>query len=63
MFPDVLLYGDTNSTIILQGWELKMPDVPISDERFISDAQRKAKALNLKKLCHLEFHIRYVVCI
>ena len=29
----------------------------------LSDAQRKAKALNLKKLCHLEFHIRYVVCI
>ena len=48
MFPDVLLYGDSSSTIILQGWELKMPDVPITDERFIADAQRKAKALNLK---------------
>lgn len=47
MFPDVVLYGNNEQNIILQGWELKMPDVPIEDETFIKDAQRKAIALNL----------------
>ena len=47
MFPDVILYGDTDLSSILQGWELKMPDVPITDCDFVDDAQRKAKALNL----------------
>lgn len=47
MFPDVILYGDIEQTVILQGWELKMPDVAIEDEMFIKDAQRKARALNL----------------
>ena len=47
MFPDVVLYGNKDQSIILQGWELKMPDVPIEDETFIKDAQRKAIALNL----------------
>ncbi len=47
MFPDVVLYGNQEQSIILQGWELKMPDVPIEDETFIRDAQRKAVALNL----------------
>lgn len=47
MFPDVILYGDKNLTTILQGWELKMPDVPITDDTFVKDAQRKARALHL----------------
>jgi hypothetical protein len=47
MFPDVVLYGNNEQSVILQGWELKMPDVPIEDETFIKDAQRKAIALNL----------------
>ena len=47
MFPDVLLYEDEAQTKILQGWELKMPDVPITDETFVKDAQRKARALHL----------------
>lgn len=47
MFPDVILYGDKNLSLILQGWELKMPDVPITDENFVYDAQRKAIALGL----------------
>lgn len=47
MFPDVILYGNQEQNVILQGWELKMPDVPIEDELFIKDAQRKAVALNL----------------
>ncbi len=47
MFPDVILYGNREQSVILQGWELKMPDVPIEDETFIKDAQRKADALGL----------------
>lgn len=47
MFPDVLLYEDEAQTKILQGWELKMPDVLITDETLIADATRKAKALGL----------------
>ena len=47
MFPDVVLYGDTQKTQILQGWELKLPDTLITDETFIKDAQRKATALGL----------------
>ena len=42
MFPDVLLLADDKGTAILQGWELKMPDVSIFDENFIQDAWRKA---------------------
>lgn len=47
MFPDVLLYADKERTKILQGWELKMPDILITDEDFIKDAERKARALSL----------------
>lgn len=47
MFPDVLLYADEAQMKILQGWELKMPDVLITDEAFIKDAARKAEALGL----------------
>ncbi len=47
MFPDVLLYEDEAQTKILQGWELKMPDVLITDEALIKDAARKAQALGL----------------
>ena len=47
MFPDVILYANQEQSVILQGWELKMPDVLIEDETFIKDAQRKAVALNL----------------
>ncbi len=47
MFPDLILYGDRNQNLILQGWEIKMPDVPIEDETNVKDAQRKANSLNL----------------
>ena len=47
MFPDVILYENKELNSIVQGWELKMPDVPINDETFVKDAQRKARALNL----------------
>lgn len=48
MFPDLLLYGDKQLSSILQGWEIKMPDVAITNATFIKDAQRKAKALELE---------------
>lgn len=47
MFPDIFVYGDTSRTQILQGWEVKMPDVPITDAEFIYDAQRKTEELYL----------------
>ena len=47
MFPDIILYDDIELKSIVQGWEIKMPDVPITDETFILDAQRKARALSL----------------
>lgn len=47
MFPDVMLYGDNDRTYVLQGWEIKMPDIPITDDDFIRDAQRKADTLGV----------------
>ena len=47
LFPDVLLFGDESSSLILQGWELKMPDTPINDTEFRENAQIKANALGL----------------
>ena len=47
MFPDILLYGDESRTQILQGWEIKMPDTPVTNSDFIYDAQRKASTLGL----------------
>lgn len=59
MFPDVILYGDKSQSVILQGWELKMPDVPIENEEFIKDAWRKADALDLNSC--LIWNFTYVV--
>ncbi|WCL58328.1 N-6 DNA methylase [Bacillus safensis] len=43
LFPDVLLYGDKTSNInILQGWELKFPDTPLTDAELIKNARKKA---------------------
>lgn len=62
MFPDVVLYGDHDLSSILQGWELKMPDVPINDVDFVHDAQRKATALNLNSCVIWNFtHVRLFV--
>ena len=62
MFPDVVLYGDHDLSSILQGWELKMPDVPITDADFVHDAQRKATALNLNSCVIWNFtHVRLYV--
>lgn len=62
MFPDVILYGDHDLSSILQGWELKMPDVPITDEDFVHDAKRKARALNLNSCVIWNFtHVKLYV--
>ncbi len=45
LFPDVLIFNDQARNIILQGWELKMPDTPINDAELISNAIKKAKIL------------------
>jgi len=47
LFPDVLLYGDKRGETFLQGWELKMPDTPITDKDFIENAEKKARNLGL----------------
>ena len=45
LFPDVLIFGDIHSSLILQGWELKLPDTPIHDTELINNARIKAEAL------------------
>jgi SAM-dependent methyltransferase len=45
MFPDVLVFGDVQFGAILQGWELKFPDTPITDPEFIANAIEKATRL------------------
>jgi len=46
LFPDVLIFKDSLSEHILQGWELKMPDTQINDSELISNAIKKAKILH-----------------
>jgi type I restriction-modification system DNA methylase subunit len=45
LFPDVLIFKDQSKNIILQGWELKMPDTPINDAELFSNAVKKANIL------------------
>lgn len=47
LFPDVLLFGDRSLALILQGWELKMPDTDINDYDFRDNARQKALTLGL----------------
>jgi hypothetical protein len=47
MFPDIILYGDNTRTQILQGWEVKMPDTPITNSEFIANARHKAEILDV----------------
>ncbi|WP_185216950.1 MULTISPECIES: N-6 DNA methylase [unclassified Chryseobacterium] len=45
LFPDVLIFKDQVKEVILQGWELKMPDTLINDAELINNAIKKAKIL------------------
>jgi hypothetical protein len=45
LFPDVLIFRDISKEIVLQGWELKMPDTAINDAELIKNAIKKAKIL------------------
>lgn len=47
MFPDVLLFGDHARCAVLQGWELKMPDTPITDSELLKNALEKCRRLGL----------------
>lgn len=47
LFPDVLLFGDTGGSVVQQGWELKMPDTPITDTDLLQNAEAKARRLGL----------------
>jgi hypothetical protein len=47
LFADVLLFGDQKGQIVVQGWELKMPDTSITDADLLKNAKRKARTLNL----------------
>ncbi|MDR1209951.1 MAG: hypothetical protein LBK41_06525 [Clostridiales bacterium] len=62
MFPDVFVYGDSTRTQVLQGWEIKMPDVPITDSTFIADAQRKADVLGVNScvIWNFTFGVLYI---
>ena len=47
LFPDVLLFGDRADGLVLQGWELKMPDTGIDEQEFRGNAEVKARKLGL----------------
>jgi len=46
-FPDVILLGGDHGNIVLQGWELKMPETPITAKDPLIPAEQKARALGL----------------
>jgi hypothetical protein len=62
MFPDVFVYGDRARTQVLQGWEVKMPDVPVTDSDFIRDAWWKADVLGVRScvIWNFTFGVLYV---
>lgn len=47
LFPDVLLHRNRSKSEVVQGWELKMPDTPVTNNEFIENATKKAEALSL----------------
>lgn len=62
-FPDVLLFSDAARSKILQGWEVKCPDVAIDDCEFVEDAHGKADLLGcnscvLWNFQHAQLHVR-----
>lgn len=45
LFPDVMLFGSSETGVILHGWELKLPDTPVSDSDLLTNSARKAKGI------------------
>ena len=49
LFPDVLLFGNNNGSMVQQGWELKMPDTAVNDRLLLENAEQKARRLGLNR--------------
>jgi hypothetical protein len=47
LFPDIILFGNSSTGSVLQGWELKFPDTPIDDGELLINAEEKANRLGL----------------
>ena len=47
LFPDVIIFGDSDSVRVRHGWELKMPDTSINDKEFFDNAKEKAVRLGV----------------
>lgn len=63
LFPDIMLFSDTARNNILQGWEAKMPDVPITDTALIANAKQKALLLGVNSFILWNFKAaRLYVC-
>ena len=45
LFPDIIIFNDNSKLRPLMGWELKMPDVSISDQEFYENARDKAERM------------------
>ncbi len=62
LYPDVILFGDQQGIRVRQGWELKLPDTPISDPEFYNNAQEKANRLHVNSflLWNVDSAILYV---
>ena len=63
LFPDLLLFSSKEGGDILQGWELKFPDTPITDQGLLDNAEKKARRLKLNSflIWNVTTAILYVV--
>lgn len=48
LFPDAIIFSDTNRLEPLIGWEFKMPEVSISNQEFYNNARDKANRMGTK---------------
>lgn len=47
LFPDIVLFGDSERERVRHGWELKFPDTPIHDPALLDNAAKKARFLGV----------------
>ena len=47
VYSQTLLFGDAGTSVVQQGWELKMPDTLITDAALLENAEAKARRLGL----------------